>query len=40
MALPNLGTGARFQKLAQRIGKAGNVKAPQAVAAAIGRKKF
>ena len=35
-----LGEGGRFKALARAIGKRGKVKNPEAVAAAIGRKKF
>lgn len=37
---PKLGTGERFQQLVEEIKKRGKVKDPEAVAAAIGRKKF
>lgn len=35
-----LGSGARFKALSKKIAKRGNVRNPDAVAAAIGRKKF
>ena len=37
---PKLGTGKRFKALEESIAKRGNVKDPEAVAAAIGRKKY
>jgi hypothetical protein len=39
-AKPKLGSGARFKKLSKEIGKSGKVKDPDAVAAAVGRKKY
>jgi hypothetical protein len=35
-----LGTGVRFKKLTQSIAAGGNVRNPEAVAAAAGRKKY
>lgn len=37
---PKLGSGKRFEKLSKTIGAKGNVRDPDAVAAAIGRKKY
>jgi len=40
MTKTKLGTGTRFKKLANSIARSGNVDNPDAVAAAIGRKKY
>ena len=40
MAKPKLGSGARFAALAQQLAKEPGVKNPNAVAAAIGRRKY
>lgn len=39
-AKPKLGSGKRFEKLERSIAAKGGVKDPEAVAAAIGRKKY
>lgn len=38
--LPKLGSGERFKQLANKIAKNSDVENPNAVSAAIGRKKF
>ena len=40
MKKPKLGSGKRFKALANKIARSGNVDNPDAVAAAIGRKKY
>lgn len=40
MSKPKLGTGTRFQRLANSLARSGKVDNPDAVAAAIGRKKY
>lgn len=40
MAKAKLGSGARFKALSAKIARRGNVRNPDAVAAAIGRKKY
>lgn len=37
---PRLGSGKRFQSLANKIARSGNVDNPKAVAASIGMKKY
>ena len=38
--MPKLGTGTRFKNLVSKLKKKGDVEDPEAVAAAIGRKKW
>lgn len=40
MKKPKLGSGKRFQSLANKIARSGEVDDPKAVAASIGRKKY
>lgn len=40
MAKAKLGSGARFKALASKLSKSKKIKNPNAVAAAIGRKKY